>query len=69
MDLTGENLNRLTYIGSNANPRWSPDGLHIVFGSDRTGKYEVYTMHWDGSAQRMITGEGENYNPSWSPRF
>jgi TolB protein len=62
-------MNRLTHRGSNENPRWSPDGLHIVFSSNRTGKYEVYSMHWDGSSQRRITGEGENYNPSWSPRF
>jgi TolB protein len=67
MDVTGENLTRLTYQGSNENPRWSPDGLHIVFSSNRSGKPEVYTMNWDGSNQRPITNGEGNYNPSWSP--
>jgi TolB protein len=69
MDVTGENLTRLTFEGSNENPHWSPDGLHLVFSSNRTGKYQIYTMNWDGTNLRMITPDGENYNPSWSPRF
>ena len=67
IDITGENLIRLTYEGSNENPRWSPDGLHIVFSSTRSGRYEIYTMNWDGSNQKPITFGEENYNPSWSP--
>jgi len=69
IDVTGENLRRLTYGYNNENPSWSPDGYHLVFSSNRTGRYEIYTMHWDGSNQKAITSGGENYNPSWSSRF
>ncbi|HEX9916872.1 MAG TPA: Tol-Pal system beta propeller repeat protein TolB, partial [candidate division Zixibacteria bacterium] len=69
IDITGENLIRLTSQGSSENPHWSPDGLHIVFSSNRSGKHQIYTMNWDGSEQKPITGQGNNYNPDWSTGF
>lgn len=67
-DLSGEIRLRLTSEGNNEDPSWSPDGLHIAFSSDRTGRYEIYTMHWDGSGQRRITNCGAT-SPTWSPRL
>lgn len=58
---------RITYLGNNEEPSWSPDGLHIVFTSNRTGQYELYTMNWDGSRLRKLTGGVTANAPAWSP--
>ncbi len=58
---------RLTYIGNNEEPSFSPDGLHIVFISNRDGKYELWSMNWNGTRQRKLFDRFETYAPSWSP--
>jgi TolB protein len=63
----GSTVMQLTEVGSNENPHWSPDGLHLVFSSNRTGAYEIYTMNYNGSGVRRITHSANNTNPSWSP--
>ncbi len=68
-DVTGSFSRRLTFEGSNEDPSFSPDGLHIVFSSNRTGRWELWQMHWDGSGQRQLTNLGGAFSPSWSKRF
>jgi len=34
---------------NNVAPAWSPDGSQIAFLTDRTGRWEVWVMKWDGS--------------------
>jgi TolB protein len=58
---------RLTYLRNSEEPAWSPDGLHIVFSSNRTGRYELYTMNWDGSRLRKLTNGIIANGPDWSP--
>jgi len=36
-------------------PRWSPDGAKIAFHSDRSGKYQIWTINPDGSNLQQIT--------------
>jgi len=53
-------------------PRWSPDGRHIIFYSDRSGQYELWMIGADGSGLRAVTrgNESEPIGPgafAWAP--
>jgi TolB protein len=52
--------------GSNESPAFAPNGRHIAFVSDRTGRQQIYTMHRDGTGLRQITRTGTNKYPNWS---
>lgn len=73
-DVNGSNLVKLTGVrgpeGDNVNPTWSPDGLHILFSSDRarSGAYQIYRMSWNGDDVHPVITEGNNRQPSWGPR-
>ena len=50
-------------------PAWSPDGKRIAFYSNRAFRYEIWSIHPDGSSLTQVTrglGEGIGY-PTWSP--
>lgn len=50
-------------------PRWAPDGKRIAFYSDRSGRFEVWTINSDGTGLRQLTytsGPSTVY-PIWSP--
>ena len=51
-------------------PRYSPDGRHIVFVSDRDGSENIWIADSNGANPRALTtGERENYvSPVWTPR-
>ena len=36
-------------------PSWFPDGRHIAFQSDRTGRWEIWVMNSDGSNAHQLT--------------
>ncbi|HEX5484053.1 MAG TPA: Tol-Pal system beta propeller repeat protein TolB [Terriglobia bacterium] len=63
---TGRIIQLTHDAGRNEHPWWAPDGRHLIFESTRTGKKEVWMMLADGSDQKQITTQGENWNPSWS---
>ncbi|MEJ7809927.1 MAG: amidohydrolase family protein, partial [Gemmatimonadaceae bacterium] len=52
-----------------AQPRFSPDGKHIVFTSDRDGGDNVWTMELASKATKVVTrGKTNRYrSPEWTP--
>ncbi|MEK7409509.1 MAG: hypothetical protein AAB225_30965, partial [Acidobacteriota bacterium] len=50
-------------------PQWSPDGRQIAFMSNRSGKFEVWTIHPDGSGLQQLTDYPVHsvLGPVWSP--
>ncbi|HET8523790.1 MAG TPA: S9 family peptidase [Thermomicrobiales bacterium] len=57
-------------IAEDASPRWSPDGLKLLFTSDRKerGKHRLYLIGLSGGEARPVGDlEGEFTSPQWSP--
>jgi hypothetical protein len=46
---------QITTAGENYMPRWNHRGDSIVFGSNRNGRQEIYTMRADGGGQTLLT--------------
>ena len=65
-DVATGSVAQVTSQGNNENPRFSPDGRHLVFASDRAGSYDIYTMATDGSDVRRLTKGGDAFTPDWS---
>jgi TolB protein len=70
VNVDGSNPRRLTSGGDNQGSTWAPSGRHLAFQSNRSGRWQIYTMLADGTAQAPITtGAAEATSPSWSPRL
>ena len=50
----------------NYQPRFSPDGRWICFGSNRDGARALYIMKPDGSSQRRITPAVPGWGAMWA---
>jgi len=50
-------------------PRWSPNGKSIAFTSDRSGRYEIWTLDADAMnlCQLTFDSPGDTSFPLWSP--
>ncbi len=53
----------------NDSPRYSPDGRHLAFVSDRSGTWEIWVANADGTNPAQITTfkAGLTGSPNWSP--
>jgi dipeptidyl aminopeptidase/acylaminoacyl peptidase len=66
----GGDLRQLTNdLARDRTPYWSPDGSRILFVSNRSGKYEAWTIRPDGSGLTQITHLPDQpvLHPFWSP--
>lgn len=52
---TGEQRNLSKHPEKDTDPNWSPDGQKLVFTSNRSGNYEIWEVHVDGSGLRQVT--------------
>ncbi|MBX3065445.1 MAG: PD40 domain-containing protein [Anaerolineae bacterium] len=70
INVDGSILTKLTdNSSSDVAPKWSPDGRHIAFISDRDGNDELYLMNVDGSQQRRLTyDQSVAQLVDWSPK-
>jgi Tol biopolymer transport system component len=63
--IDGSELRQLTDDASYKRcPRWSPDGRQIAFHSNRSGKYEIWSVDRDGGNAHVLTEAGSN-QPNW----
>ncbi|MBN2111255.1 MAG: PD40 domain-containing protein [Methanosarcinaceae archaeon] len=68
MDVSGENVLKLTETADSRYPAVSPDGTRIAYVSRIAGNYDVWVMDLDGSNNVRITdSKGDESSPSWSP--
>jgi Tol biopolymer transport system component len=67
--MDGSSFRRLTDDAfRDRGPTWSPDGERLVFYSDRTGSYQLWSIRPDGSGlQQLSRLAGAANFPVWSP--
>jgi Tol biopolymer transport system component len=69
----GTGLAQLTHVAQGqtaADPAWSPDGRHIAFDSDRSGRVRLWIMDANGRHAHMVAGDRSNAAdriPSYPP--
>ena len=59
-----------TYLGSELQPSFSPDGKQVAFiwNGEAQAEFHVYVMPVNGGASRQLTrGASSDYGPVWSP--
>ncbi len=68
LDLARGVAERLTSVGGNIAPVWSPDGGRIVFASDRDGHWNLFTRSASGEEpERLLArSEGDDSPTDWS---
>ncbi len=68
-DLDGGTARQLTWQGDrNAVPRWSPDGKHLAFVSDRVKKRGIFVLDLTGGEAREVTRHNGSISElAWSP--
>jgi dipeptidyl aminopeptidase/acylaminoacyl peptidase len=66
--IDGSNVHQLTNDPArDRRPRWSPDGRSVAFYSDRSGRFEIWTVGADGADLRQVTDDPSVLYSVWSP--
>lgn len=59
---------RLTFeTNYNTDPDWSPRGDLLAFTARVGGRFQICTIRTDGADYRVLTDQGSNQAPAWSP--
>lgn len=66
MDENGSNIKKLTALGDNFRPSWSPDGSQIAFDRLVGENHQIFVMRADGTKPVQLTFTGDNFAPVWS---
>lgn len=69
-DVTASSGTNITTTGEAELPVWNPNGTKILFSSNRTGNYDVWTMSPDGSNLSNLTNRAHDDGKDgagWSP--
>jgi tricorn protease len=62
-------VSRVTHsYARETNPKWSPDGKHLAYVSDQSGREEVWVADVDGNnAKKLSDGDSEKSTIAWAP--
>jgi len=64
----GLGLRQITYdLTEEFYADWSPDGQRLSIISDRTGAWNVWVIHADGSSPQVLASDHQVTSPAWSP--
>lgn len=65
---TGTGLKKITTVGKNYRPKWSPDGRRIAYIHEASAaSKDIWFMNADGSGKVQVTHVGAVTGASWSP--
>lgn len=69
MSPSGTNVKKLTQVGKNYHPKWSPDGTRISYIHEVNGHRDVWVMRAYGGGKRAVTRTGDvtSAGATWSP--
>jgi len=66
--LDGTEIEKITKVGMNTDPDFSPTGEHVVFVSDRDGDDELFLYDMmNKHIERLTDNNAQDYSPSFSP--
>lgn len=69
VDLNGDEIEQLTFDGTDSYPAWSPDGQYLAFSSQqRDGNWEIYRLSLaDQQISRLTHRPGTDTTPLFGP--
>jgi TolB protein len=67
--VAGRRVRQLTSSGRNEDPTWAPDGRHVAFISDRSGRRQIWIVDIETGRVRQLATPGAARLPSWSRRL